>query len=142
MISTEINSPAGKTYLARLKALCETSGQLPTQLILSGELGDLETEPVNSSSSANVHKGSYKGCEVAVRVLKVRSQQSSEATHKVRMRRCVCIFGLPAGFLSGWSRRWLSGHASGTKTSCRSLGSLRSHPGSLSSPNGCPLVIS
>lgn len=142
MALTKINSSPGKTYLARLKALCEVSGALPTPLMLSGALGDIGTEPVNSSGSANTYKAIYKECEVAVRTLKCRSKESMEGSYKVRMRRCVNFFGLLTDFPSGQSRRWLSGHGSSTKTYFRSLGFLLNHPGSLWSPNGCPMATS
>ena len=73
--------------------------------MLSGELGDLETEPVNSSGSANIYKTTYKECEVTVRVSKAHSKEPLEAVHKVRILRCTCILCFLTGLPSGWSRR-------------------------------------
>lgn len=91
MASTEINSPSGKTYLARLKALCNASGVLPTSLALPGDLTDLRTRPVNPSGSANVYKAAYRGRPVAVKALKAGRAQTQDDVHKVRSRRFVFI---------------------------------------------------
>lgn len=91
MTSAEINSPSGKTYLARLKALCEASGTLPTSLMLPGGLGDLGTKPTNSSSSADIYRATYKGREVAVKTLRV---SGSSSVHKVRAQRSAYIIAL------------------------------------------------
>lgn len=93
LVSTEINSPSGKTYLTRLKALCEVSGTLPTLLTLSGEFGDLGTKPVNASGSANIHKANYEGREVSVKTLKVRSKQPLDSAHKRLVKEVI-----------GWAR--------------------------------------
>ena len=83
---TEINSPCWKTYLTRLKALCDASGVLPTSLMLSGDLGDAGTRPMSSNNSANVHKATYRGRAVAVKALKARHTQTQDDVHKVRTR--------------------------------------------------------
>lgn len=87
MASTEISSPSRKTYITRLKALCNASGVLPTSLLLPGDIGDLGTRPVNSNSSANVYKATYQGRAVAVKVLKARRMKMPDNMHKVRARR-------------------------------------------------------
>lgn len=68
--------------------------------MLSGELEDIGTEPVNSSGSANIYRATYKGCEVAARGLKSYSKQPLEDTHKVRILRYVYLLGLLAGSLA------------------------------------------
>lgn len=91
LASTEINSPSGKTYLTRLKALCDTSGILPSSLMLSGELEDLGTRPLKSSGSADIHKATYRGRLVAVKTLNVRRTQKPEDLRKVGMWRFASI---------------------------------------------------
>ena len=69
-------------------------------MILSGDLGDLSTEPVNSTISANTYKANFKEREVAVRVLKTCSKQSSEETHKVKYAGMHTILAYPPVFLA------------------------------------------
>lgn len=59
--------------------------------MLSGELGDFGTRPVNSSGSANIHKATYQERVVAVKALKARRMQSSDSMHKVRIPRLEFI---------------------------------------------------
>ena len=141
MASTQISSPSGKTYLTRLKALCDASGVLPSSLALSGELGDLGTRPSNSSSSASIHKATYQGRTVAVKSLKARRTQTPESMHKVRGLVYVFIIGLLTGFSSGWSRRLSGGHGFDTRMSCRSSELQLNKTGSRSFLNGFPMVI-
>ena len=87
LTSAGIGSPSGKTYLTRLRAICDVSGALPTPLVLPGDLEGLGTQPVDSNGLANVHKATYQGRAVAVKALKARRMQEPDGTHKVRMPR-------------------------------------------------------
>ena len=90
MTSAGITSTSGKTYLTRLRAICDASGVVPTPLVLPGTLDDLGTQPVDSNGLANIHKATYQGRVVAVKALKPRRIQTSDDTHKVRVQ-FVCI---------------------------------------------------
>lgn len=87
MTSVGINSPSGKTYLTRLRAICNASGMVPTPLVLSGNLDGLGTQPVESNGSATIYKATYQGRVVAVKALKARRIQAPDDTHKVRVPR-------------------------------------------------------
>ena len=86
LTSAGINSPSGKTYLARMRAICDTSGVLPTSMVLPGSLEGLGTRPVNLNGSANIHKAIYQGRTVAVKALMAHSMETPDNTHKVRIR--------------------------------------------------------
>ena len=84
MTSAGINSPSGKTYLSRLRAICNASGVLPTPLVLPGNLDGLGTQSVDSNDLAIIHKATYQGRMVTIKALKARRIQAPDDTHKVR----------------------------------------------------------
>ena len=137
MASTGINSSSGKTYLTRLKVLCDTSGILPSSLMLSGEIGDLGTRPLKSGGSTDIHKATYRGRLVAVKSLNIRRTQKLEDPHKVGARGFLSIVKyMLTEFPRGWSRRLSGGHGSGTRISCRSSELQHSRASSRWSQNG------